>query len=450
MANPILPSWEYIPDGEPYVFGDRVYLYGSHDRPGANTFCDIMLKCWSAPIDNLNEWTCHGTIFRLKQEGVFAPDATHWENPDCMCYAPDVMEHNGKYYLYVYIFGAPGCVAVSDRPEGPFKEVHRYDSSISKEITCNDWFIDPGTLSDDDGRVYVACGFERSFMAELDSKEPWKVVEGSCLEHVIPNQVTEEGGYDTVDKIFFEGASLRKIGDTYYMIYSPKRGSRLAYATSKSPMGPYTYRGWIVDNGVDYPGGNDHGSIACINGQWYIFYHRMTNGTIMSRRACAEKIEILPDGTIPSVEMTSLGFADTLNPYRETPAELACVLLNGATIYEKDLFTRVVGSITNGSVIGYKYFDFGKDNGNSYLKLKLKVRGQGLISKLRVCLDKEGLEEIGSCQIGVGDGVVSCEVKMLEGKHPIFFHCDGIYEGWVGDGVRSRSLFELESFVFVK
>ena len=29
--NPYLPSWEYIPDGEPYVFGDRVYIYGSHD-----------------------------------------------------------------------------------------------------------------------------------------------------------------------------------------------------------------------------------------------------------------------------------------------------------------------------------------------------------------------------------------------------------------------------------
>lgn len=23
VFNPYLPSWEYIPDGEPYVFGDR-------------------------------------------------------------------------------------------------------------------------------------------------------------------------------------------------------------------------------------------------------------------------------------------------------------------------------------------------------------------------------------------------------------------------------------------
>ena len=124
----------------------------------------------------------------------------------------------------------------------------------------------------------------------------------------------------------FEACSPRKVGDTYYLIYSPKRGPRLAYATSDKPTGPFKYRGYIVDNGVDYPGGNDHGSIAQINGQWYIFYHRMTNGTVMSRRACVEKIEILPDGTIPPVEMTSLGFEDSLDPYRITEAEIACVL----------------------------------------------------------------------------------------------------------------------------
>lgn len=65
------------------------------------------------------------------------------------------------------------------------------------------------------------------------------------------------------------------------------------------------YRGVIVDNGVDYPDGNNHGSICNINNQWYIFYHRMTNNTIMSRRRCVEKIEILSDGTIPEAERTS-------------------------------------------------------------------------------------------------------------------------------------------------
>jgi len=328
MANPYLPFWEYIPDGEPRVFGDRVYVYGSHDEAGSDHFCDYVLKCWSAPINNLNDWTCHGDIFHTRADRDHASD-TDWTDERCHLYAPDVVEKDGKYYLFAYIVNAKGCVAVSDRPEGPFKLIAPYKYTISDEICCNGWFIDPGVLVDDDGRVYIYCGFERSFLAEINGDNMYEVLDGTCIEHFIPIEKREEDGFVEENSFFFEAASPRKVGDTYYMIYSPKRGSRLAYATSKSPTGPFKYRGYIIDNGVDYPGGNDHGSICCINGQWYIFYHRMTNNSIMSRRGCVEKIEILPDGTIPTVEMTSLGFEDSLLPYRITPAEIACVIKNG-------------------------------------------------------------------------------------------------------------------------
>ena len=66
MPNPILPLWEYIPDGEPRVFGNRVYLYGSHDRAACDAFCDYKLKVWSAPLSNLNQWQCHGDSFRTR------------------------------------------------------------------------------------------------------------------------------------------------------------------------------------------------------------------------------------------------------------------------------------------------------------------------------------------------------------------------------------------------
>ena len=45
MSNPYLPRLEYIPDGEPRVFGDRVYIYGSHDKAGNAEFCDCVLEC---------------------------------------------------------------------------------------------------------------------------------------------------------------------------------------------------------------------------------------------------------------------------------------------------------------------------------------------------------------------------------------------------------------------
>ena len=72
MANPILPLWEYIPDGEPRVFNNRVYLYGSHDRANSDEFCDFKLKVWSAPINNLNNWECHGDNLKSQNSSEFA------------------------------------------------------------------------------------------------------------------------------------------------------------------------------------------------------------------------------------------------------------------------------------------------------------------------------------------------------------------------------------------
>ncbi len=112
MPNPILPLWEYIPDGEPRVFGDRVYLYGSHDRAAANAFCDFKLKVWSAPLNDLNSWQCHGDSFRTKNSDGSPCDAP-WTTSEL--YAPDVIEKDGKYYLYAYIVGSKGAVGVSDQ-----------------------------------------------------------------------------------------------------------------------------------------------------------------------------------------------------------------------------------------------------------------------------------------------------------------------------------------------
>ena len=447
--NPYLPNWEYIPDGEPRVFGDRVYVYGSHDTAGSTEFCDFCLKCWSAPVDDLTNWTCHGDIFHTRADRDHDSDIS-WGKENTRLFAPDVVEKDGKYYLYAYIVNARGCVAVSDKPEGPFKLVSQYKYTISDEICCNGWFIDPGVLVDDDGRVYIYCGFERSFLAEINPDNMYEVIDNTCIEHFIPCEPTKEGGFDERDKTFFEACSPRKVGDTYYMIYSPKRGSRLAYATSKSPVGPFTYRGFIVDNGVDYPGGNDHGSIVNIKGQWYIFYHRMTNATILSRRGCVEKIEILEDGTIPTVEMTSLGFEESLNPYKVTLADIACVLINGPFVTERNIFDRVVTNIQDGAVIGYKYFDFGEDFSSKTMEFYVKTNGNGADSHLHILIDSIDGEEIGKVDIGRDSGVYSGIVKAVRGRHAVFFKIDTDYDGNWKDFFKGRHLFELCEFTFAK
>ena len=441
MPNPILPSWEYIPDGEPRVFGDRVYLYGSHDRAGCDAFCDWKLKVWSAPLSNPNQWQCHGDSFRTRP-GENCPADTPWTDHEL--YAPDVVEKDGKYYLYAYIVGAKGAIGVSDKPKGPFRLLSQY--KYTDAVGDSGIFNDAGVLVDDDGRVYVYYGFEGSHMNELNPETMCDVLPGSYRHPVMPDgqEIPEE-------RRFYEASSPRKVGDTYYLIYSPRKGSRLAYATAPSPTGPFTYRGYIIDNGVDYPAGNNHGSIACLNGQWYVFYHRMTNHSITSRRACVERITILPDGTIPPVEMTSLGFEDALNPYQVTPAEIACVLRGGCFITEKDIFTRVITEITDGCVMGYKYFDFGDDFTGDGLTLALKIRGMGMNSVLRVRLDDpENGPEIGVCAIGTGDGVYRMKTAPVTGRHALYLTAEQTTEGWMRRFFDGRRLFELESFVFMK
>ena len=118
---------------------------------------------------------------------------------------------------------------------------------------------------------------------------------------------------------FFEAPSIRKRGDTYYFIYSSEVMHELCYATSKEPTGGFKYGGVIVSNcdlhidtykPADMPtayGANNHGSMVQIGDDWYIFYHRHTNGTWYSRQGCAERLTFGEDGSIFQAEITSCG-----------------------------------------------------------------------------------------------------------------------------------------------
>ena len=91
--NPYLPSWEYIPDGEPSVFDGRVYVYGSHDQFNGHVFCLGDYMGWSAPVDDLSDWRCEGVIYEKTQDPLNA------DGHMCL-YAPDVTQGpDGRYDL---------------------------------------------------------------------------------------------------------------------------------------------------------------------------------------------------------------------------------------------------------------------------------------------------------------------------------------------------------------
>ena len=437
-ANPILPSWEYIPDAEPRVFGDRLYLYGSHDRAGSKRFCDVILKVWSAPLKDLNNWRDEGIALSTRDIGGHKDDIP-WS--DAEFYAPDVASKDGKYYLFAQIVGAPCAVAVSDDPAGPFKLISqiRMPQGAPKDFGGWSQYFDPGVLVDDDGKVYLYWGAERSFMAELDPATMTDILPGTYKEDIIPKGPPFD---------FQEACSPRKINGTYYLIFAA--GPKLAYATSKSPTGPFAFGGTIVRNDRDYPGGNIHGSLVKLNGQWYITYHRMTHGTVYSRKVCVERVTIEPDGSIKEVEQTSLGFQESLDPFHTTPAEIACVLKGGSSITEFDPFTHAVIENRNGSVIGYRYFDFGRGAVAQNMELAVQLRSGAGSGRVEFWIDGDTAEtgtRIGTLVIAPGgDGwrAVSTPVANVTGRHAVFFRvlADG--------GADEKSLLDLKSFRFVK
>lgn len=393
--NPYLPSWEYIPDGEPYVFDGRVYVYGSHDRFNGYVFCLNDYVCWSAPVVDLSDWRYEGIIYE-KTDDPLNPDGR-------MClYAPDVtIGPDGRYYLY-YVLDKVSVVsvAVCNSPAGKYEfygYVHYPDGTRLGEREGDEPQFDPGVLTE--GEItYLYTGFcghnDKSRTGAMATvlgpdmltikEDPVFVVPGNCY-----GKGTCFEGHE-----LFEAPSIRKHGDTYYFIYSSVAMNELCYATSKHPTKDFKYGGVIVSNcdlNIDsykpadkriYPDGNNHGSIVEINGKWYIFYHRQTNGTWFSRQGCMELIEIKENGTIEQVEMTSSGGNGApLVGYGEYPSYIACNLFSNSELRERfpkitqdgrdgDEEQGYIADITNSAVIGFKYFDC-----KGIKKVKIKIRG---------------------------------------------------------------------------
>ena len=117
VLNPYLPEWEYIPDGEPHVFGNRVYLYGSHDRAHGEKYCMNDYVCYSADIHDLKDWRYEGVIYRSRQDPR-AQTEVH------QMWAPDVARgKDGRYYLYYCLDDSIRSigVAVCDTPAGKYE-----------------------------------------------------------------------------------------------------------------------------------------------------------------------------------------------------------------------------------------------------------------------------------------------------------------------------------------
>ena len=412
IFNPVLPSWEYVPDVEPRVFGDRLYLYGSHDRFGGQDFCLNDYVGWSAPLDDLSDWKYEGVLYSTKDDPANADGSQTGFAPDCV-QGPD-----GRYYLFYCLNrGSNVSVAVADKPAGPFSyygKVHHADGRLYGSAGSVFGF-DPGVLIDKD-RIWLFAGFAVKEPMRSWMKAGGMLIDGSYCVELAPDMLTiltepklvapgaaVSAGTGFEGHAFYEASSPRKIGERYYLIYSSERSHDLCYAVSDRPDGDYTYGGILVSIGdiglrdeadaVNYLE-NTHGGLVELNGQWVVFYHRQTNRCRYARQCCAEPLQIRADGSIPQVEVTSCGLnGGPLPGTGSYPAYIACNLrsTNGVCWYTK---TEEVGpehpyltqtgadregdgdqyiaNLQNGAWAGYKYFAFtGKES-----RISVTVRGE--------------------------------------------------------------------------
>lgn len=476
VFNPFLPSWEYVPDGEPRVFGNRVYLYGSHDFFNGADFCLGDYVGWSAPQDDLSDWRCEGVIYRKEQDPRNKDRKMHMCAPDC------VQGLDGRYYLYYQLHALQcTCVAVADDPSGPFAYygcVQHSDGTPWGEKKGDSFAFDPGVLVDN-GKAYLYVGFSPvGFMRSVFKMRGNRVDESVCLE-LESDMLTVRGGEHPIvpgpalakgtefeGHAFFEASSIRKIGSRYYYVYSSEKSHELCYAFSDKPTEGFRYGGTLVSIAdIGYKGnqtptnytGNTHGGMVEVNGQWYIFYHRQTNKIKCSRQACAEKLTILPDGSIPQVEVSSCGLNDgPLAGKGKYEARIACNLSGPTGIIKSDearkkdkknllpYFTQsggdreengdqYIANLRHGAWCGFKRFAF--DGTESQITITIRGNAAGV---MKVYTNRH-LPPVASIRIQLSEGWTE-----YAGKIELSTGISSLYFTYEGSGSLDLKEFEIQ------
>ena len=429
-VNPYMPSWEYVPDAEPHVVGDRVYVYGSHDVFNGLNFCLGDYVCWSAPVDDLGNWRYEGCIYKREQD----PAAPRIRLTNGLA-APDMVQGpDGRFYLYYFMGGTKMIsVAVCDEPAGKYEFYGYVKYSDGTPIGKKDepFQFDPGVFMDDDKRLYLYTGFalagnpilldgskptEHGLMCfELDPSDMLTVLSGPSYIGIAGEK--ESIGTPYEGHAFLEASSMRKFDGTYYFIYSSMNSHELCYATSDNPVRGFQYGGILVSNGdVGLPGvpdvkhaknntGNTHGSIIELNGKYYVFYHRHSNRKQSSRQAMAEEIRF-ENGRFYQAEMTSCGLnGEPLEGKGTYPSYIACNLygkkgtrfLSMIKHSKKDCPyltqdgkdresgpDQYIANMCDGAVAGFKYFDLSETR-----EICVCVKGRAT-GTLYVCTEEKG------------------------------------------------------------
>jgi arabinoxylan arabinofuranohydrolase len=410
--NPIIQT-KYTADPAPMVYKDVLYLYTSHDEDNSSGF--TMYNWMLYTTTDMVNWTDHGPV-----AGVKAPTNTFpWAGGNS-AWAPQTVERDGQFYMYVPIMGNKGkmtiAVAVADSPFGPFKDP--LGKSLADTGTTDD--IDPTAFIDSDGQAYLFWGNPNTYYVKLNK-----------------DMISYSGSITKLPKIqsYQEGPWFYRRDDKYYLAFaSTCCPEGIGYAMATNPTGPWTYKGSIMDG--DQRSSGNHPGIVDYKGSTYVFgfdyvlsYPQTVTSPLPSghterRSICVQKMTYNADGTVsklPFWDPKGVDQIGTLNPYVETEAE-TIAWSEGLKTESCSEGGMDVTEIQSGDYIKVKGVDFG--SGATSLDVRVASASSG--GSIEVRLESKTGTLVGTCAVASTGGAQTwatktCPISGASGVHDLFF-----------------------------
>lgn len=417
--RPIIQT-KYTADPAPMVYNDTVFLYTTHDEDDAEGF---KMQDWLlyTSTDMVN-WTDHGVVASLK--------SFDWVKRDNGAWAEQVVERNGKFYMYCPIHGNGIGVLVSDSPYGPFKDPLGKPLVWQKEHWDD---IDPTMFIDEDGQAYMYWGNPNCYYVKLNEDMI------SYSGDIVKLKETPEH--------YQEGPWFYKRNGHYYLAFaSTCCPEGIGYAMSDSPTGPWKTKGYIMRpterTRGNHPGIMDYKGKSYVFGLNYDLLKLETNTHYERRSVSVAEMHYNEDGTIQEVPYwadTKLEQIGTFNPFRKVEAETMAWGYGLKTAPNADKSLSVV-DVNNGEYICVRGVNFGKNKARRFEVSALPLEG----GNLKIRLDVPDGKIVGNVNIPQGNEtskyeLYSCEVNAVSGIHDLYLSFEG---------ENNKDLFELDYWKF--
>lgn len=417
--RPIIQT-KYTADPAPMVYNDTVFLYTTHDEDDAEGF---KMQDWLlyTSTDMVN-WTDHGVVASLK--------SFDWVKRDNGAWAEQVVERNGKFYMYCPIHGNGIGVLVSDSPYGPFKDPLGKPLVWQKEHWDD---IDPTVFIDEDGQAYMYWGNPNCYYVKLNEDMI------SYSGDIVKLKETPEH--------YQEGPWFYKRNGHYYLAFaSTCCPEGIGYAMSDSPTGSWKTKGYIMRpterTRGNHPGIMDYKGKSYVFGLNYDLLKLETNTHYERRSVSVAEMHYNEDGTIQEVPYwadTKLEQIGTFNPFRKVEAETMAWGYGLKTAPNADKSLSVV-DVNNGEYICVRGVNFGKNKARRFEVSALPLEG----GNLKIRLDAPDGKIVGNVNIPKGNEtskyeLYSCEVNAVSGIHDLYLSFEG---------ENNKDLFELDYWKF--